>query len=146
LDVFVPALLKPEAQRWRAALMAVRSNGPMPALPPPGSSLLSGDADPRGAGLSYRRVGSNWLRVDLADRLAAHAHKVRGAGGDDPVDRPLATSLGLSDDALTSLMREVGFRSEGESWKWRGNRRAPDRTVAAKPGNAFAAAFAGLKR
>jgi ATP-dependent RNA helicase SUPV3L1/SUV3 len=45
LDVFVPSLLKPEAQRWRAALLAVRSGQPMPALPPPGAATLSGEAN-----------------------------------------------------------------------------------------------------
>ena len=30
LDVFLPPLLKPAAQHWRAALLAVRSNQPMP--------------------------------------------------------------------------------------------------------------------
>ena len=33
LDIFVPPLLKPSAQRWRAALLAVRSGEPMPDLP-----------------------------------------------------------------------------------------------------------------
>jgi ATP-dependent RNA helicase SUPV3L1/SUV3 len=145
LDVFVPALLKPEAQRWRAALLAVRTGQPMPALPPPGAAILDGGADPRAAALAYRRLGSIWLRVDLADRLAAHAHKVRAAGGEDPVDRPLATSLGLPDEALARLMAEVGFRSEGESWKWRGQRRPRAPLPNARPGNAFAA-LAGLKR
>ena len=40
----------------------------------------------RGAALAYRRLGRQWLRIDLADRLASHAHKVRSAGGDEPVD------------------------------------------------------------
>ena len=34
LDLFVPALLKPEPMRWRAALAAARDDGLMPALPP----------------------------------------------------------------------------------------------------------------
>jgi ATP-dependent RNA helicase SUPV3L1/SUV3 len=145
LDVFVPALLKPEAQRWRAALLAVRTGQPMPALPPPGAAILDGSADPRAAALAYRRFGPTWLRVDLADRLAAHAHKVRAAAGEDPVDRPLATSLGLPDEALARLMADVGFRSEGDAWKWRGQRGRPEPVHNARPGNAFAA-LAGLKR
>ena len=145
LDVFVPSLLKPEAQRWRAALLAVRTGQPMPALPAPGAATLDGSADPRAAALAYRRLGPTWLRVDLADRLAAHAHKVRAAAGEDPIDRPLATSLGLPDEALARLMAEVGFRSEGDAWKWRGQRRRPEPVHSARPGNAFAA-LAGLKR
>jgi ATP-dependent RNA helicase SUPV3L1/SUV3 len=83
LDVFQPALLKPAAQQWRAVLQCVRANQPMPVLPPPGSATLDGEADARGASLAYRRLGRQWLRIDLADRLASHAHKVRSAGGEE---------------------------------------------------------------
>jgi ATP-dependent RNA helicase SUPV3L1/SUV3 len=149
LDVFAPSLLKPEAQRWRAALLAVRAGQPMPRLPAAGTSTLSGDADPRGAALAFRRLGEMWLRVDLADRLATHAHEKRGGDGAepfDPVDRALATSLGLDEVALARLMAEVGFRTDGHSWQWRGNRpRRPEPAPTARPGNAFAA-LAGLKR
>ena len=149
LDAFVPSLLKPEAQRWRAALLSVRDGQPMPALPAAGASTLGEDADPRGAALAYRRLGRSWLRVDLADRLATHAHQVRASGTrdapGDPIDREFVTSLGLSPEALERLMAEVGFRSVGEEWKWRGTRtRRPDRPQAPRPGNAFAA-LAGLK-
>jgi ATP-dependent RNA helicase SUPV3L1/SUV3 len=105
-----------------------------------------------GAALAYRRFGELWLRVDLADRLAAFAHQARAAhkaGGDtalDPVDRPLATSLGLPEEALARLMAEVGFREQSGSWAWRGTHsRVRARPQPARPGNAFAA-LAGLKR
>jgi ATP-dependent RNA helicase SUPV3L1/SUV3 len=120
LDVFLPPLLKPVAQLWRAALLAVRSGEPMPDLPPSGAATLAADADPRGAALAYRRAGRDWIRIDLADRLASHARKVRSAGGDNPVDAELATSIGLGEEALARLMADVGFaRSEG-AWRWRG--------------------------
>jgi len=122
LDIFLPPLLKPAAQHWRAALRAVRSGSPMPALPPAGAATLGGDADPRGAELAYRRLGRDWIRIDLADRLASHAHKVRSAGGNDPVDASLATSLGLTDEAITKLMADVGFARAGDAWRWRGRR------------------------
>jgi ATP-dependent RNA helicase SUPV3L1/SUV3 len=124
LDVFVDPLLKPAAQFWRAALVAVRTGQPMPALPGAGAATLNSEADPRGAALAYRRVGRDWIRIDLADRLASHARKIRSAGGDDPVDAELATSVGLSEEAITRLMGEVGFAKAGEAWKWRG-RHAP---------------------
>ena len=95
LDVFLPLLLKPAAQYWRAALLAVRTGQPMPALPARRRRDPDAEADPRGAALAYRRLGRDWLRIDLADRLASHARKVRSAGGDDPVDAELATSVGL---------------------------------------------------
>jgi ATP-dependent RNA helicase SUPV3L1/SUV3 len=125
LDVFIPQLLKPTAQYWRAALIAVRTGQVMPALPSPGTATLGSEADARGATLAYRRLGRTWLRIDLADRLASHARKVRSAGGADPVDVALATSVGLDEEALAILMEEVGFTRAGDSWRWRGRRRPP---------------------
>jgi ATP-dependent RNA helicase SUPV3L1/SUV3 len=144
LDVFVPPMLKPAAQQWRGALLALRSSGPMPQIPPPGAATLTADADPRGAALAYRRLGRQWLRIDLADRLASHAHKVRSAGGEDPVDAALATSLGLDEEAIARLMADVGFARSGDAWRWRGRRpNRPDRRPASS--HAFAE-LAKLKR
>src|SRR5437764_1655597 len=64
LDVFVDTLLKPAAQFWRAALLAVRTSQPMPVLPMAGAATLNSEADARGAALAYRRVGRDWLRID----------------------------------------------------------------------------------
>jgi len=146
LDVYIQSLLKPAAQLWRGALLSVRSNQPMPRLPQPSAATLDGSADPRGAALAFRRIGTTWLRIDLADRLAAHAHQVRQHGGEDPVDAALATSLGLDEATIRHLMAEVGFVPSGEAWKWRGHRRPRRREPQGpRPGNAFAA-LAGLKR
>jgi len=137
LDVFVPQLLKPAAQYWRAALLAVRSGEPMPKLPPVGAATLPASADQRGAALAYRRAGRQWVRIDLADRLASHAHQIRSAGGADPVDSALATSIGLSDEALGKLMADVGFGRKDGAWTWRGRR--DQRRETHKPtSNAFA--------
>jgi ATP-dependent RNA helicase SUPV3L1/SUV3 len=144
LDVFVPPLLKPSAQLWRGALLAVRQGQTMPALPAPGAATLAGDADPRGAALAYRRLDRSWLRIDLADRLASHARKVRSAGGDDPVERDLAISIGLDEEAIARLMAEIGFARAGDAWRWRGRRDGrSDRRQA--PSHAFAE-LAKLKR
>ncbi|WP_324805882.1 helicase-related protein [Sphingomonas sp. LY29] len=146
LDLFVPALLKPGAQSLRAALLSVRASQPMPRLPAAGAATLDGSADPRGAALAYRRFGATWLRLDLADRLATHAHQARAIKGVDPIDRALVTSLGLDEETVRRLMAEVGFVPAGDAWKWRGQRHVRRREpVPARPGNAFAA-LAGLKR
>jgi ATP-dependent RNA helicase SUPV3L1/SUV3 len=137
LDVFLPGLLKPNAQHWRGALMAVRTNSPMPALPSAGAATLGADADARGAALAYRRLGGQWLRIDLADRLASHAHKVRSAGGEEPVDTELAISVGLEPVAVAKLMEEVGFTRSGEAWRWRG-RRPPRQDRRPETSHAFA--------
>ena len=144
LDVFVPGLLKPGAQHLRAALMSVRSGQAMPLLPAAGAATVQGSADPRGAMLAYRRFGATWLRIDLADRIATHAHAARAAGKAEPIDPALIVSLGLDTEGLRKLMAEIGFVPAGSNWRWRGRR--PDRTPVAppRPGNAFAA-LAGLK-
>ena len=109
----------------------------MPALAAPGAATLPAEADPRGAPLAYRRLGRQWLRIDLADRLASHARKVRSAGGDDPVDGALVTSVGLGEEAVARLMAEVGFAKAGDAWRWRGRRgQRPDRRSV--PSHAFA--------
>jgi len=144
LDIHVPSLLKPTALHWRAALLAVRGGQDMPRLPPPGASVLDGSADPRGAALAFRRLGAAWLRIDLAERLAAHAHQVRGAGGKDPVDRALVTSLGLDEESVGRLMKEVGFEGRDGAWKWRGRR--PQRQPPAQPPSHAFAELAKLKR
>jgi ATP-dependent RNA helicase SUPV3L1/SUV3 len=137
LDVFLPPLLKPTAQQWRAALLAVRTGSPMPVMPPPGAATLGAEADPRGAAIAYRRLGREWVRIDLADRLASHARKVRSTGGEDPVDAALATSIGLGEEAVAKLMSEVGFTKAGDAWRWRGRRPdRPDRRSV--PSHAFA--------
>jgi ATP-dependent RNA helicase SUPV3L1/SUV3 len=145
LDIFVPTLLKPGAQQWRAALLAVRQGQPMPGLPPPGAATLGAEADPRGAALAYRRLGQSWIRIDLADRLASHARRVRSAGGDEPVDVELATSIGLTEDALSRLMAEIGFARAGDAWRWRG-RRGPHREDRRPPASHAFAELAKLKK
>ena len=137
LDLFVPALLKPEALRWRLLLTE-----PADAETPPagGATAVAADDGERArlVRLGYRDLGAQMIRVDMAERLAAHAHR---ANGDDPVDRALATSLGLSDASVCRLMAEVGFRCDAAGrWRFRA-RRAPAAPApkAARPGNAFAA-------
>jgi ATP-dependent RNA helicase SUPV3L1/SUV3 len=137
LDIFLPQLLKPDAQYWRAALLAVRQGQAMPAVPAAGASTLGADADPRGAALAYRRAGQMWVRIDLADRLASHARKVRSAGGPDPVDAGLATSIGLDEEAIARLMAEIGFTRAGDAWRWRG-RHAPRPERRSSGSHAFA--------
>jgi ATP-dependent RNA helicase SUPV3L1/SUV3 len=116
----------------------------MPALPPAGAATLTADADPRGAALAYRRAGRTWVRIDLADRLASHARKVRSAGGNDPVDAELATSVGLDEEAVARLMGDVGFTRAGEAWRWRG--RHPPRPSRQPDGSHAFAELAKLRK
>jgi ATP-dependent RNA helicase SUPV3L1/SUV3 len=138
LDLYLPAVLKPEAMRWRAALRAAAADALMPALPPEASTVLPAGADRNLlTRLGFRAAGPQMIRVDLAERIAARAHE---AGA---VDAALVTSLGLAPEALAKLMRDIGFRPAGQDWVWRGRRRPPPRKT---PESLHFAALAELRR
>lgn len=113
LDVYHHAILKPAAAKWRAALFAARDEKPMPNLPPESAVHLkewdfASAADCRNAG--YRRVGEEYVRIDLAERVIKKAHEARGEALEFAMDMAFATSLGLSEEGLEALMRDAGFR------------------------------------
>ena len=112
LDVFVPPLLKPAAQQWRAAL----ARGPRRPADAAPARRRRGDARRR------RRPARRGARLPPPrPRLAAHrpcrpAREPRPQGprrpaASDPVDRALATSLGLDEPtASRRLMDEDRLR------------------------------------
>jgi ATP-dependent RNA helicase SUPV3L1/SUV3 len=151
LDLFVPAVLKPEPMRWRLALLAARANATMPPVPAPGAAMI-GDPHPllRGAAIhaGFRDLGDQMLRVDLVERLARHAHDAREGHRPFVPDPSLSTSLGLKPPAVARLMRTLGFaqhKRPGEdvggavAWLWRGRRQTRIDAPRARPGNAFGA-------
>lgn len=113
LDIYHHAALKPAAAKWRAALFAARDARPMAQLPPESAVHLkdwkfASLAEARNAG--YRRIGDEYVRIDLAERVIKKAHEARGQGNSLSMDMAFATSLGISDDGLKALMRDAGFR------------------------------------
>ena len=78
LDLFCPALVKPGALNWLAALEAAwHSKGIVPP-PTPGIGIVAvAEAEHMCAG--FRKVGDWWLRVDLAERVSKHSHGARKA-------------------------------------------------------------------
>jgi ATP-dependent RNA helicase SUPV3L1/SUV3 len=113
LDIYHHTALKPAAARWRAALFAARDDRAMPQLPPESAVHLkewkfAHPADARNAG--YRRIGDEYVRIDLAERVIKKAHDARGQGNFFGMDMAFATSLGISDAGLKALMRDAGFR------------------------------------
>ncbi|SFS03475.1 helicase-related protein [Sphingomonas jatrophae] len=145
LDLFVPALLKPEAVRWRAALLAADEDGRMPELPPPAAVAVPTPAE-RGAcealaRLGWRPFGAQMLRIDMVEKLARAAHDAREGKAAFLPDAALATSLGLLPASFAQAMMALGFRPAGDTgWSWRGARTdRPAAPAAPRPGNAFGA-------
>ena len=150
LDIFLPALLKPEATRLRLALAAVRNNQPMLPLPLPGLGLLDKPAPilaeaARAAG--FRRFGDQMLRIDLVEKIARAAHEARGTARVATLDPALAISLGIGSATYARLMRALGFQPTGGEtnhiWRWRGR---PRRTERVQPTNAAFDILRQLKR
>ena len=113
LDVYHHAILKPAATRWRAALFAAVNETSMPELPPESAVHLkewnfASAADCRNAG--YRKIGNEYVRIDLAERVIKKAHEARGQALEFGMDMAFATSLGLSEEGMNALMRDAGFK------------------------------------
>ena len=146
LDVFAPALLKPEPLRWRTALLAVRTRQKMPTLP-----LAGAVAAPIGAALpGFRPLARQQVRIDMVERIARAAHDAREGKRPFAPDPSLATSVGLEPATLTRLMLALGFRAlpvaadAPPAWRWHGRRRQEERAEV-NPNSPFAA-LAGFGR
>jgi ATP-dependent RNA helicase SUPV3L1/SUV3 len=147
LDLFAPALLKPQAAQWRRMLMRL-GDGPRE-----GATVLPRGAPGADLPHGFRPLGQQAVRVDLAERIARTAHDARlkqSKTGRAPfaLDPALATSIGLQPDTLARLMAQLGFRTarpdaEGRpQWLWQGL--TPNAKPAApRTDNAFAA-LAGM--
>jgi ATP-dependent RNA helicase SUPV3L1/SUV3 len=145
LDLFLPALLKPEATRWRLALWAVRDGDTMPALPPPGAATVTTPQEPaaiRALGRAgFRPLGGQMLRVDLVERVARLVHDARAGRKPFAPDPAFSISLGLRPESFARLMQTLGFRSTGKApaeWVWRGQP-APRRQAPPPRDGAFSA-------
>ena len=110
LDMFVPAMLKPMARElWRE--LALLRGQTLPDVPPGMPSVIAdGQRPPPG----YRGVGSQAIRVDLAERLIRKAHEKRVASGNRPfyIGEPMAVSMGLSPESMVALLRKAGFHQK----------------------------------
>lgn len=140
LDVFHPALLKPEAVRLRLALLAVRDGKPMPPVPMPGLTLLDRPAPAlaeASVNAGYRRFGEQFVRIDLVERMARVLHEQRQGKPQFVPDTHIAARIGVGDATMQKIMHALGFRPAPTltpgAWRWRGRERARPANEASNP-------------
>ncbi|MEQ8743545.1 helicase-related protein [Parasphingorhabdus sp.] len=112
LDIFHHALMKPGAVLWRTALFAAYDAKPMIDQAPDNAVHLKQGtfaAADHAARLGFRKIGEEYIRVDMAERLIKQAHEARQQGDIFAVDPALATSLGLSPACHEALLALAGF-------------------------------------
>jgi ATP-dependent RNA helicase SUPV3L1/SUV3 len=128
-SVFMPALLKPPAQRLRGLLWAAsRGEAPVPP-PPPGrvSFPVPPVADPVAAAeeearhrvLGFRLLAGRAVRADMLERFAAtlraalrEAAGEAGCGSEGAlVPATLPPMLGISGEETEAVCRALGFRT-----------------------------------
>lgn len=153
LDLFLPAALRPAAiEAWhRLARLCAR---PAPLPPEAMQPVVHTKIAPAG----YRRLGSESLRVDLAEKLLHAAHRTRMATKARRVflDPAVARSMNLSTAAYAALLRAGGFRvhmgrplperaygpPQPPLWDWRPSRSPPASDIV--PQRPATGAFAAL--
>lgn len=161
LDVFVPAMLRPEAMRlWRNL---VPQNGALEHGEAHEAMLPAMNAPQGRAARGYRNLGKQMIRIDLAEKLLREAHQVRAGVGRKPfvLDTSKAVSMGLTSDSFDRLVRLAGFQPlqprairEGAygptlplRWRWRPSRKvAPAAAPPPPPKHGAFAALADLVR
>lgn len=121
--VFMPALLRPDALRVRAALYQVRHPGAIPLPSGPASLRGGGPGDPgRDAACGYEALGGLLLRVDAIESLLGAAHARARQGRLQP-DASLARILHCGPEALPGILLSLGFEQAGEAFLTRKGRR-----------------------
>ena len=164
LDLFARDMLKLAALAARRTLLAARgivSAAPVPGMPPVIALPGCAEAPP-----GYRRLSTQALRLDSAEKLlrAAHGARVAALGKTFVLDPALAISTGLATPSYAQLLRLAGFKPimppalrkgafgppQPPRWRWIPLRRDPRQPAAtASPvstGNVFAELAAGLAK
>jgi len=149
-SVFMPALLKPPAQRLRGLLWTIRHGlTPLPAPPPGRISLVPPEGVPTGyyAAIGYRLLAGRALRVDMLERFAAEA---RALARHAPFIAPPAL-LGLVSAPpaeARAMLEALGYRATpGETGlTYRPIRKRPVAAPAPHHAPNAASPFAALRR
>ena len=109
-SVYLEAVLKPRAAQLRALLWAVWNDASTPTVPGAVAQPRDPAVSERAyAAMGYRVLGTQVLRIDRVERLAAAARRLarHGPFGAAPA---LATLAGCPVDALAGVLPALGYR------------------------------------
>ncbi|MEC9346335.1 MAG: helicase-related protein [Pseudomonadota bacterium] len=112
-SIHCPALLKPEATRWRIVLHAL-SGAPVARAETQGRVSFDVEKrEDRDALLvaGYERFGTTAVRVDMVERIAGHAWKATREGPAE-ADHELMSMLGGGAGRLGPILHGLGYRTE----------------------------------
>ena len=113
-SLFLPALLKPDAQRWRALLWCLHRG--QPPIPAPPAGRVSLPADHPAAyydAVGYRRLGKHAIRLDILERFAAELRKLAREGPISP-PAPMLSQLGIGAEDMKGLIEAMGYKPKRE--------------------------------
>ena len=125
VNVFLPALLRPEVLRLRARLFVIRHGGPALSVPDgiPSAPLDRALSSAVYAACGYQAAGPRAVRADRLDRVAAAAARLSRDGPFAP-PREFATLLGCSAAEVPAVLASIGYVERDGRFAWR---RAADR-------------------
>jgi ATP-dependent RNA helicase SUPV3L1/SUV3 len=112
-SVYFPPLLKPQAVDLRGHLWAIDRGHMRPELPAPGRMSVPLAADVPKAfyeAVGYRPLGPLAVRVDIIERLAAHAFNLSRRGPFAVVPE-LLTLVGCSGEDMAGILSALGYQA-----------------------------------
>jgi ATP-dependent RNA helicase SUPV3L1/SUV3 len=111
--VFLPALLRPESVRVRAALAATRLGRPAGPWPDGGASLPAAPSHaPFYSACGYLTCGPRLVRADVLTTFAAGLER-EASRGPIRIDPGAATVLGCAPDQVPAVLRALGYIERG---------------------------------
>jgi ATP-dependent RNA helicase SUPV3L1/SUV3 len=113
-SIYFPRLSKPRPMMLRALLWSVHTgNGPPPRLPLGRPSVSRDAAVPEAlyAASGYRLLGPRAVRIDMVERLAAHADRL-ARREEALVETDLAGLIGCARGEVAALLAALGYRIE----------------------------------
>lgn len=113
IHVFVTGLLKPEATRWRMALLSLQQKAVVPDAVWAGRVSLALDrtiARPVYSSAGYWPVGQKCVRVDMVERIADSVREPGRKRAPFVPPEHLMSMVGLSREEFAGLMGALGYR------------------------------------